>query len=169
MENVSSEEELLKLRNEGKISKDEYEQLLSAMKSTARINATLTNQDQSISAGISILAVLSFVFSILAVVLTGFVWLFVIFFPFVLPLFFIPLFHIPGIILGRLARRQIKREPAIQGNKLAAAGLIIGYTIFALSLAGFLFLSFVCGYRDFVAGNLDSGTRPATKQAHPDG
>jgi len=36
--NVSSEEELLQLRNEGKISKDEYEQLRSAMRKSTKLD-----------------------------------------------------------------------------------------------------------------------------------
>jgi hypothetical protein len=143
--NVSSEEELLQLRNEGRISEDEYEQLLSVMKRTDRTNTGPANHDKSILAGTSVLAVLSFVFSILAFILTGFNWLLVIFFPSVALLLFIPLFHTPGIIFGHLARRQIRREPKIQGNRLAAAGLIIGYSGFGFSLVSFLFLSFIMG------------------------
>ena len=147
--NVSSEEELLQLRNEGRISEDEYEELLGVMKRTAGTNARPANQNKSMPAGTSILAILSLVFSILAVIPTGFIWLFVIFFGFVVPLFLVPFFHVPGIIFGHLARRQIRKEPAIQGNRLAAAGLIIGYTIFGLSLAGYLCLSFVLGYLNY--------------------
>jgi len=152
MENVSkisSEEELLELRNEGKISEDEYEELLGVMKRTAWTNTRPANQDKSMPAETSILAILSLVFSILAVIPTGFIWLFVIFFGFVIPLFLVPFFYIPGIIFGHLARRQIRKEPAIKGNRLAAAGLIIGYTIFGLSLAGYLCLSFVLGYLNY--------------------
>jgi len=36
--NVSSEEELLKLRNEGKISEDEYEELRETMQKTTNVN-----------------------------------------------------------------------------------------------------------------------------------
>jgi len=36
LSNVSSEEELLQLRNEGKISEDEYEELRSAMRKSAK-------------------------------------------------------------------------------------------------------------------------------------
>jgi len=147
--NVSSEEELLQLRNEGKISEDEYEELLGVMKRTARTNTRPANKDKSMPAGTSILVVLSLVFSILAVIPTGFIWLFVIFFPFVVPLFLVPFFHIPGIIFGHLARRQIKKEPAIKGNRLASAGLIIGYTIFSLSLAICIYLLF----RVFILGH----------------
>jgi len=152
MENVSkisSEEELLELRNEGKISEDEYEELLGVMKRTARTNTRQANKDKSILAGTSILAILSLAFSILAVIPTGFIWLFVIFFGFVIPLFLVPFFHIPGIIFGHLARRQIKKEPAIQGTSLASAGLIIGYTIFSLSLAICIYLLF----RVFILGH----------------
>ena len=42
MENVSSEEELLQLRNEGKISEEEYDQLRSAMQKTANVDVAPT-------------------------------------------------------------------------------------------------------------------------------
>lgn len=40
LSNVSSEEELLQLRNEGKISEDEYEQLRGAMQKSAEVETT---------------------------------------------------------------------------------------------------------------------------------
>jgi len=129
MENVSSEEELLQLRNEGRISEDEYEQLLDAMKRTARTNTEPANKNQSMLAGISILAILSLVFSIFAAVVTEFVGFFVFFFPFVAPLFLVPFFYTPGIICGHLALRKIRRQTEIGGRRLAIGGLIIGYVV----------------------------------------
>lgn len=143
MESVSSEEELLQLRNEGKINEDEYEQLLGIMKRTDRTDTAPANQGKSVPVGISILAVLSLVFSILAAVLTGFIWLFVIFFPFILPLFFMPFFSIPGIICGHLALRKIKRK-AVNGRGLAIAGLIMGYVV--LVLCAICIILFVIAY-----------------------
>ena len=129
MENVSSEEELLQLRNEGRISEDEYEQLLDAMKRTDRTNTEPANKNQSMLVGTSILAILSLVFSIFAAVVTGFVGVFVFFFPFLAPLFLVPFFYTPGIICGHLALRKIRRQTEIGGRGLAIGGLIIGYVV----------------------------------------
>jgi len=38
--NISSEEELLHLRNEGKISENEYEELRETLQKTAKVNIT---------------------------------------------------------------------------------------------------------------------------------
>ncbi len=133
MENVSSEEELLQLRNEGRISEDEYEQLLGAMKRTDKTKTRPANKDQSISAGTSILAVLSLVFSIVAAALTGFIGLFVFFFPFVVPLFLVPFLSVLGIICGHLALRRIRRQ-TVGGRGLAIGGLIIGYIVLGLCI-----------------------------------
>lgn len=45
-----------------------------------------------------------------------------------------PLGFIPGIICGHLARKQIRTDPRLTGNGLAAAGLWIGYGFFILGL-----------------------------------
>ncbi len=43
-----------------------------------------------------------------------------------------PLGFLPGIICGHLARREIRRDPGLEGDGLALAGLIIGYVFAAL-------------------------------------
>jgi len=48
-----------------------------------------------------------------------------------------PLGFIPGIILGYLAKAQIRENPRLQGVKYAVAGIRVGYcflVIFALFL-----------------------------------
>ena len=44
MENISSEEQLLQLRDEGKISEDEYKDLLSAMRKRSENTSSTSNQ-----------------------------------------------------------------------------------------------------------------------------
>jgi hypothetical protein len=39
---------------------------------------------------------------------------------------------LPGIICGHMARSRIRRNPALKGNGLATAGLVIGYVILVL-------------------------------------
>ena len=55
----------------------------------------------------------------------------------------LPCLAIGGIICGHLARGQIRRNPRLQGNGLAVAGLIIGYVSVGLTLllAGIGFLN----------------------------
>jgi len=60
--NVSSEEELLQLRNEGKISEDEYEQLLAAM-SKPPLDSVATRASESPSIPVS-LKVVAWIFII---------------------------------------------------------------------------------------------------------
>lgn len=64
-----------------------------------------------------------------------------------------------GVICGHLARRQIRRDPAVTGNGLALTGLILGY-IGVLITVGFLALAaygFVKG-REFAVERGDFGT-----------
>jgi predicted lipid-binding transport protein (Tim44 family) len=42
---------------------------------------------------------------------------------------------LPAIILGHMARSQIKKEPSLQGGGMALAGLILGYISMALFIA----------------------------------
>jgi hypothetical protein len=42
---------------------------------------------------------------------------------------------LPGIICGHLAKSRIRRNPALKGNGLATAGLVIGYLILLLEVA----------------------------------
>ncbi|MHC4394872.1 MAG: DUF4190 domain-containing protein [Planctomycetota bacterium] len=109
--NVSSEEELLQLRNEGKISEDEYEDLLKTLQKPAEIDAVSAVQDSGQQARTSGLAIASLVLSLLGT-----------------------LGCIPGILCGHLATRKIKKDPTVQGHRLALAGLIVGYTMLILSI-----------------------------------
>ena len=111
--NVSSEEELLQLRNEGKISEAEYEELLETLQKTAEVDVGEGIQDKPEPVRTSGLAIASLVLSILSVVIG-------------------PLGCIPGIVCGHIGRRQIKKDPAIQGAGIATAGLIIGYIFLVL-------------------------------------
>jgi Domain of unknown function (DUF4190) len=43
---------------------------------------------------------------------------------------------LPGIICGHLAKSRIRRNPALKGNGLATAGLVIGYMILLLEVGG---------------------------------
>jgi hypothetical protein len=109
---VSSEEELLQLRNEGKITEDEYEDLLQTLQKTARPDAGPVLQDEVLPVRTSGLAIASLVFSIVG-----------------------PITCVPAIICGHLALRKMGREPAVRGYGLAIAGLIIGYIILGISVA----------------------------------
>jgi len=111
--NVSSEEELLQLRNEGKISEDEYGELLETLRKSVKIDAGPVGSDESKPVRTSGLAIASLALSILSAVIG-------------------PLGCIPGIVCGHIARRQIKKDPAIQGAGIATAGLIIGYIFLVL-------------------------------------
>lgn len=107
--NVSSEEELLQLRNEEKITQEEYEELLTTLRQDTRVNVdNQIEQDKSERCRTSGLAIASLILSISSVIL----W---------------PFGFVPGIICGHLARRQIREDPLIRGDGLAKAGLIIGY------------------------------------------
>lgn len=109
--NISSEEELLELLNEGKISEDEYEQLRQTLAKPSKTESEPPAQDSPMPTRTSGLAIVSFILSLLSLVLG-------------------PLGFIPGIVCGHLARREIKKYPTIRGSGLALAGLIIGYVFF---------------------------------------
>jgi hypothetical protein len=111
--NISSEEQLLQLRNEGKITEDEYEELRETLRKTARPNAGPVLQDKVVPVRTCGLAIASFTLSILSAVIG-------------------PLGCIPGIVCGHIARRQIKKDPAIQGAGIAIGGLVIGYIFLVL-------------------------------------
>lgn len=110
--NVSSEEELLELRNEGKISEADYQDLLATMKKLAKVGTGLTGQEETTATRTSGLAVASLVFSLVG-----------------------PVGSIPAVICGHIALRRVEKTPALKGRGLALAGLIIGYTVFGLSMA----------------------------------
>jgi hypothetical protein len=117
MENISkisSEEELLELRNEGKISEEEYEELLESLRKTSKADVRPVAEEQPMPVQTCGLAVASLVLSLLG-----------------------PLCSIPAIICGHLALRKITKTPALSGRGLALAGTIIGYVVLGFSL--FLF------------------------------
>ncbi|MHC4325209.1 MAG: DUF4190 domain-containing protein [Planctomycetota bacterium] len=110
--NISSEEELLELRNEGKISEDEYEELLETLRKTAKADVNPVAQEQSGSVRTCGLAIASLVFALAL----G------------------PFGLIPAAICGHLALRKIEKDASLRGRGLALAGLIAGYSIFGLTI-----------------------------------
>jgi hypothetical protein len=109
--NVSSEEDLLRLRDEGKISEAEYQDLLGAMKKTTKWHIGPADQEEPKPARTSGLAIASLACSLLG-----------------------PVFCIPAIICGHLALRRIGDEPTLRGRGIAIAGLVIGYIMLGISL-----------------------------------
>lgn len=109
--NISSEEELLQLKNEGKITEDEYNQLLETLRKTAKIDVEREIQGKPEPGQTSGLAIASLVFSVLG-----------------------PIGSLPAIICGHIALRKIRKEAAVKGRGLALAGLIIGYAVLCLSI-----------------------------------
>lgn len=45
-----------------------------------------------------------------------------------------------AIITGHLARKEIRGNPALSGDGLAVAGLVLGYAMVGLSIVGILFV-----------------------------
>jgi len=111
IKSVTSEEELLHLRNEGKISENEYEQLLEAMRKPTKLDVGTALKEELKPVRTSGLAVASLVFSLVG-----------------------PLGSLPAIVCGHLALRKIKKEPSLRGYGLGLAGLIIGYAALGLFL-----------------------------------
>jgi hypothetical protein len=108
---ASSQEELLQLRNDGKISEAEYQDLLDAMKKTASRQTGRADQDTPKPVPTCGFAVASLVFSLVG-----------------------PLGSLPAIICGHVALRRIKKEPSLRGYGLGLAGLVIGYVVLVISL-----------------------------------
>lgn len=106
--NISSEEELLQLRDEGKISEDEYKELRETLRKTAKLDVREV-VDKPEPTSTSGLAIASLVFSLI-----------------------VPFGCIPAIVCGHIALRRIKKDPRVHGRGLALAGLIIGYAILGL-------------------------------------
>ena len=109
--NISSEEELLELRNEGKISEDEYDELLETLRKTAKADVNAVSQEQPGPVRTCGLAIASLVFALAL----G------------------PFGLIPAAICGHLALRKIEKDASLRGRGLALAGLIAGYSIFGLT------------------------------------
>ena len=104
--NISSEEELLQLREEGRINETEYEELRTALQKTTKVGIGEGGRDNIKPVRTSGLAIASLVFSLI-----------------------VPFGCIPAIVCGHIALRQIKKDSSIYGRGLALAGLIIGYVI----------------------------------------
>ena len=104
--NISSEEELLQLRNEGKISENEYEELRETLQKTTKVDIGEGGRDNLKPTRTSGLAIASLVLSLV-----------------------LPIGCIPAIVCGHIALRRIEKVPALRGRGLALAGLIIGYVI----------------------------------------
>jgi len=109
--NISSEEELLQLRDEGKISETEYEELRQTLRKTTNIPIEQSAQGELKPVKTSGLAIASLVFSLVG-----------------------PIGCIPAVICGHLALRKIQKQAAVGGRGLALAGLIIGYVVLGLSI-----------------------------------
>lgn len=110
--NISSEMELLGLRNEGKISEDEYEELLETLRKTSKADAGPFDREQPRPVRTCGLAIASLIFALVL----G------------------PFGLIPAAICGHLALRKIEKDATLGGRGLALAGLIVGYSIFGLSI-----------------------------------
>jgi len=122
--NISSEEELLQLRNEGKISETEYEELRETLRKTAKVDVGQEIQGEPEQGQTSGLAIASLVFSLI-----------------------IPIGCIPAVICGHIALRKIRKEAAVKGFGLALAGLIIGYAVLGLSIVVVTPFLLLCGLR----------------------
>jgi hypothetical protein len=107
--NISSEEELLQLRNEGKISENEYEELRETLQKTTKVDIGEGRKDNLKPTRTSGLAIASLVLSLV-----------------------IPIGCIPAIVCGHIALRKIEKDAMLQGRGLALAGLIIGYVVLGL-------------------------------------
>lgn len=115
--NISSEEELLQLRNEGKISENEYEELRETLQKTTKVDIGEGGKDNIKPARTSGLAIASLVLSLV-----------------------IPIGCIPAIVCGHIALRKIEKDAMIQGRGLALAGLIIGYVVLGLFVVPIMLL-----------------------------
>jgi hypothetical protein len=109
---ISSEEELLGLRSEGKITDEEYEELLGTLRRTGKVQPDPAAPAQAPPARTSSLAIASIVLA----VLLG------------------PFAIVPAVVCGHLALRRIERDASLRGRGLAMAGLIAGYSILGLMI-----------------------------------
>jgi F0F1-type ATP synthase membrane subunit c/vacuolar-type H+-ATPase subunit K len=110
--NISSEQELLELLNEGKISENEYNDLLRTLQRRTKAESGNTAPADAGPVRTSGLAIASIV---LALALG-------------------PFGILPAIICGHVALRKIERDPSLTGRSLALAGLIAGYSILGLTI-----------------------------------
>jgi len=129
--NVSSEEELLQLRNEGKISETEYEELLETLRKTAKLDVGPALQDKPKPVRTSGLAIASLVLLVIPLAC----WV-------LRPppsqhgsfTAVAPIGFAPAIVFAYFAWRKTKKDPTIRGTGLALAVLIIGCTFFVVSM-----------------------------------
>lgn len=131
--NISSEEELLELRNEGKISEDEYEELLETLRKTTKADVDSVAQVQSEPVRTCGLAIASLVFALVG-----------------------PIGCIPAVICGHLALRKIEKGVSFKGRGLALAGLIIGYIVLGLSIVLIVPFLFFCSRLFFFPVRVES-------------
>jgi hypothetical protein len=110
--NISSEQELLELLNEGKINEDEYNDLLGTLQRRSQAESENVAPTEIRSVRTSGLAIASIV---LALALG-------------------PFGILPAIICGHVALRKIERNVSLRGRGLALAGLIAGYSILGLTI-----------------------------------
>jgi hypothetical protein len=122
--NISSEEELLQLRNEGKISENEYEELRETLQKTTKVGIREGGRDNLKPARTSGLAIASLVLSLIG-----------------------PFGCIPAIVCGHIALRKIRKEPTVKGYGLALAGLIIGYVGLCLLIVPITLIFLLYGWR----------------------
>ena len=129
--NISSEEELLELRNEGKISENEYDDLLETLRKTAKADVDPVAQEHPGPVRTCGLAIASLVLLIIPLAC----W-------FLRPppsqpgsfIAIQPIGFTPAIVFAYLAWRKTKKDPTIRGAGLALAVLIIGFFFFAVSI-----------------------------------
>jgi len=129
--NVSSEEELLELLNEGKITRDEYEELLETLRKSAKVNVGPETQDKakpSQTPGLAIASLVLLVIPLACWVLRPP--------PSQLGSFIAvePIGFTPAIVFAYFAWRKTKKDPTIRGTGLALAVLIIGCAFFVVSM-----------------------------------
>jgi hypothetical protein len=122
--NISSEEELLQLRNEGKISENEYAELRETLQKAAKVDIGEGGKDNLKPARTSGLAIASLVFS-----------------------FIVPFGCIPAIVCGHIALRKIRKDATVKGYGLALAGLIIGYVGLCLLIVPITLIFLLYGWR----------------------
>lgn len=107
--NISSEEELLALQAEGKITQDEYEELLGTLRRTGEAQSGPASVTPTQPARTSGMAIASLVLSLIG-----------------------PIGCIPAVICGHIALIQTGRNAVLKGRGLALAGVIIGYVVLGL-------------------------------------
>ena len=110
--NISSEQELLELLNEGKINENEYQDLLGTLQRKPQTDLSKTAPAEIKPVRTSGLAIASLVMALAL----G------------------PFGILPAIICGHVALRKIERNASLRGRGLAIAGLIAGYSILGLTI-----------------------------------